>query len=85
MNIAPERQQNQSLTRMQKLNALSNTECIEDCNKKWLKCVKQALQWYSINTYVFASAMRELPQKGRNKKLKMLQTVNWMISYLLKA
>ena len=57
MNSAPGRQQNKSMTRMEKLNALSNTE---GCNKKWLKCAKQVLQWNSLNPYVFAAAIREL-------------------------
>ena len=65
-SCAPERQQNELLTRMEKLNVLSNTE---GCNKKWLKCAKQVLQWDSINPYVFAAAIRELLQKGRNEKL----------------
>ena len=71
-NTAPARQQNKSLTRMEKLNASSNTECIEGCNKKWLKCVKQVLQWNSINPHVFSAAIRKLLQKGRNKKLNIL-------------
>ena len=49
LNSAPKRQQNDSLTRMRKLNALSSTECIEGCNKRGLKCAKQVLQWNSIN------------------------------------
>ena len=56
---------------MEKLNAFSNTECIEGCNKKWLKCAKQVLHWNSINPCVFAAAIRELLQKGRNKKLNI--------------
>ena len=52
---------------MQKLNALSNTECIEDCNKKWLKCVKQALQWYSINTCVCISDAKTASKRTKQK------------------
>ena len=71
MNSAPEKRQSESLTRMEKLNAFSNTECIQGCNKKWLKCARQVLQWNSINPYVFAAAIPELLQKGWNKKLSI--------------
>ena len=71
MNSAPERQQNKSMARMEKLNVLSNTE---GCNKKWLKCAKQVLQWNSLNPHVFAAAIRELLQKGRNKKTNIFLT-----------
>ena len=56
---------------MEKINALSNAEFIEGCNKKWLKWAKQVLQWNSINPCVFAAAIRELLQKRRNQKINM--------------
>ena len=62
MNSAPGRQQNKSMTRMEKLNALSNTE---GCNKKWLKCAKQVLQWNSLNPCVCSSDPRTASKRTK--------------------
>ena len=47
-------------------------ECLSQCHGEWLVCAKQVLQQNGINLYCFASALRQLLQKGRQKRLNVL-------------
>ena len=47
-------------------------ECTAGCDGQWLVCAKQVLQQNGINLYNFASSLRQLLEKGRQKRLNIL-------------
>ena len=72
MNDAPKDVQRASNTRMSILRAHIEKECLPVCKGEWLACAKQVLQENEINVYCFAAAIRQLLEKGRQKRLNIL-------------
>ena len=62
---AAEKENSETISRTEKLVSAGNQECIAACNGKRLQAACQVLSWNSINKFVFASAVRELLDKGR--------------------
>ena len=64
---APQREENEIVTSLEKLTRLAKKECSPECNGKRFQCATQVLQWNSINKFVFSEAIRELLERGRKK------------------
>ena len=45
----------------------SEAQCVDGCNGKWEECALQVLKQNNVHPYVFASAVRDLLEKGRGK------------------
>ena len=72
MNDASKNVQRGNESRMSILRAHLEEECQPECQGEWLVCAKQVLQQNGINLYCFASALRQLLEKGRKKRLNIL-------------
>lgn len=59
-------------TRMQILHDCLESDCIEGCNKEWLRCAKEILGFNSVNVYDFACAIRTALKQGRKKHRNIL-------------
>ncbi|CAB4021339.1 Hypothetical predicted protein [Paramuricea clavata] len=59
-------------SRISILIAHLESECLPLCNGEWLVCAKQVLQQNGINLYYFASALHQLLERGRQKRLNVL-------------
>ena len=84
MHGAAEKENSETISRIEKLVSTGNQECIAICNEKWMKAASQVLCWNSINKFVFA-AVRELLEKDRKKRLKvsLVGPSNWGKCFLL--
>ncbi len=68
MNAADSTIHRESRSRMEIIRQKSvNGECAEDCEGEWLRCANQVLRRNDIHHYVFATAVKDLMQKGRGK------------------
>jgi hypothetical protein len=72
MNDASKNVQRARQSRMAILRVHLEKECLPGCNGEWLECAKQVLQQNGINLYYFASALRQLLENGRQKRLNVL-------------
>ena len=54
-------------TRMEIIRKCQFESCVDGCNMEWYECAKQVLQLNSINSFMFADAMRDLLEHGRGK------------------
>ena len=68
---AAEKENSETISRIEKLVSTGNHKCIVIYNGKWLQAACQVLSWNSINKFVFATAARELLEKGRKKRLNI--------------
>ena len=68
--------QRQQTTRMEKIWVAVNEKCIEECGDDtlWLEMAREVLTNNHINAYVFAAAVRNLLQHGREKGGNILIT-----------
>ena len=62
----------EKLPRMVVLKQFIDKECVVSCSGLWLRCAREVLRQNQINTYEFSSAIRQLLNKGRQKKLNIL-------------
>ncbi|CAB4002475.1 hypothetical protein DSY43_02735, partial [Paramuricea clavata] len=72
MNDASKNVQRAKESRISILRAHLESECLPLCNGEWLVCAKQVLHQNGINLYYFASALRQLLERGRQKRLNVL-------------
>ena len=72
MNDASKNVQRTRASRMSILRAHLEKQCSPGCEGQWLVCAKQALQQNGIHLYCFASALHQLLEKGRQKRLNVL-------------
>ena len=72
MNDASKNVERAKESRISILKAHLEKECLPQCHGEWLVCAKQVLQQNGINLYCFASALRQLLEKGRQKRLNVL-------------
>ena len=64
MHGAAEKENSETISRIEKLVSTRNQECIAICNEKWMQAASQVLCWNSISKFIFA-AVRELLEKDR--------------------
>ena len=72
MNDASKNIQRANESRLSILMAHLEKECVPQCQGEWLVGAKQVLQQNGINLYCFASALRQLFEKGKQKRLNVL-------------
>ena len=72
MNDASKNVERAKESRISILKAHLQKECLPQCHGEWLVCARQVLQQNGINLYCFASALRQLLEKGRQKRLNVL-------------
>ena len=61
----------QEVPRMTVLTEKAKEGCVAGCSGQWLTSVRQVLCQKKINVYVFSAAVRQLLQKGRQKKMNI--------------
>ena len=61
-------------SRMQLLQEVSNTECVEGCNGQWLLSAMEILENNGISPLFCSTAVKELLLKGRGKNRNILIT-----------
>jgi len=71
--------------RMEVLREATNKQCEQSCSGQWYRCALEVLQNNSINSYVFANALRDLISKGRgkNRNLMLIGPTNCGKTFLL--
>ena len=72
INNASSELEREQQSRISILKKYLEPECAAGCNGQWLVCAKQALQQNGINLYYFALSLRQLLEKGRQKRLNIL-------------
>ena len=72
MNDASKNVERAKESRISILKAHLEKECLPQCHGEWLVCARQVLQQNGINLYCFASALRQLLEKERQKRLNVL-------------
>ena len=73
-------------SRIDLLDKAIKCDCIEGCNRIWLKCALEVLQNNKINAYVYAAAIRDSIIKGRGKfrNIMIISPANCGKTFLLK-
>ena len=67
MNNAKASIEREKTTRMEILMNCQSENCVDGCEMVWYECARQVLQLNSINSFVFADAMRDLLARGKGK------------------
>lgn len=59
-------------SRMDVIRTAFRTQCVDGCDRQWLKCAREVLEANLIHVGGFAQAVRELLIKGRGKKRNLI-------------
>ena len=54
------------------LTEKAKESCVPGCSGQWLTSARQVICQNKINMYVFSAAVRQLLQKGQQKKMNIL-------------
>ena len=69
---APAELARQEVPHMTVLTGKANEGCVAGCSGQWLASTRQVLCQNKIIVYVFSAAVRQLLQKGQQKKMNIL-------------
>ena len=67
MEAAVEAVARSNISRTERIRSCASSECASGCNGTWLTMAKQVLRNNEIHEILFAAALRELLEKGREK------------------
>jgi len=86
MHTAKAKLEESKLTRMEKLQSMLNSDCVEECGGQWLECAREVLTLNRIDIPRYIASVRDLLTNGRakNRNIILVGPANCAKTFMLK-
>jgi len=86
MSTAKAKLEEKKMSRIDKMQSMLTSDCVEDCGGRWLECAREVLELNRINISKYISSVRDLLTKGRGKhrNIILIGPANCAKTFMLK-